>query len=295
VRLPDFLIIGAMKAGTTTLFRDLEANPACFFSIDKEPHNLTREDVLTPEGRAAYGALFEKARPDQRCGEASTGYTKRPTFEGVAARARKVLGDGLKVIYIVREPVGRTVSQHYHTYTYKEPGRGIDEAVRNSPELIDYSRYAWQLAPWLAEFGPSQVKIIRFETYVRDRVGTVNDVSRFLGIPERGDLIDPEAVYNKGDSRPMHKGIWTRINRSPIYRNGLRYLIPRQARELVYRTILPRGPERPNPPTLATVDYILDRVRDDCERLRVLMGLAEPVWDLERVRQKYAQPSADAA
>jgi len=85
----------------------------------------------------------------------------------------------------------------------------------------------------------------------------------------------------------MHKGFWTVLNRSSVYRKGLRYLIPRSARELAYRTILPRGPQRPNPPTLATVDYILDRVRDDCERLRVLMGLPAPVWDLEKVREKY--------
>lgn len=295
MRLPDFLIIGAMKAGTTTLFRDLEANPACFFSLDKEPHNLVREDVLTPEGREAYAAMFEKARPDQLCAEASTGYTKRPTHEGVAARARKVLGDRLKLIYIVREPVSRALSQHYHAFTYKETTLAVDEAIRQSSVFIDYSRYAWQLEPWIAEFGRDQVLIVRFETYVKDRAGTVEQVSRFLGITPRPDLIDPEAVYNKGDSRPMHKGFWTTLNRSALYRRGLRYLIPRQARELAYRTILPRGPERPNPPSLQTVDYILDRVRDDCERLRVLMGLPAPVWDLERVRQKYSEPPAEAA
>src|SRR4029079_4645658 len=140
-----------------------------------------------------------------------------------------------------------------------------------------------------------QVHIIRFETYVKDRQKTVEEVSRFLGIHPRPDLIDPETVYNKGDSRPMHKGLWTALNRSAIYRKGLRYLIPRRARELAYKTILPRGPERPNPPALETVDYILDRVRDDCERLRVLMGLSQPVWDLDRVRQKYAQPRDEAA
>jgi hypothetical protein len=295
VRLPDFLIIGAMKAGTTTLFRDLETNPACFFSLDKEPHNLTRDEVLTPEGLARYGAMFDKAAPGQLCAEASTGYTKRPTHEGVAARARRVLGDGLRVIYIVREPVSRTLSQHYHAYTYNETGAAVDEAVRQSSVFIDYSRYAWQLEPWIQEFGRDRVLIVRFETYVKERARTVEEVSRFLGITPRPDLIDPEAVYNKGDSRPMHKGLWTRLNRSALYRQGLRYLIPRRARELAYRTILPRGPQRPNPPAPATVDYILDQVRDDCERLRVLMGLAEPVWDLERVRQKYAQARGQAA
>jgi hypothetical protein len=294
VRLPDFLIIGAMKAGTTTLFRDLEVNPACFFSMDKEPHNLVHDAVLTDAGREAYSAMFQRARPEQLCAEASTGYTKRPTNEGVAARARKLLGEGLKVIYIVREPVSRTVSHHYHSFTYNETALTVDDAVRQSSSFIDYSRYAWQLEPWLAEFGRAQVHIIRFETYVKNRAATVEEVSKFLGIPSRPDLIDEEAVYNKGDSRPIHKGFWTVLNRSALYRKGLRRIIPRPVRELAYRTILPRGPQRPNPPTLATVDYILERVRDDCDRLQTLIGLPGPVWDLEKVRQKYAQPESPA-
>lgn len=289
MRLPDFLIIGAMKAGTTTLYRDLEVNPACFFSADKEPHNLAREAVLTPTGLQAYAALFANARPEQLCAEASTGYTKRPTKEGVAARARRVLGAGLKVIYIVREPVARAISHHYHAVTFGQTKLGIDEAVRQSSEFIYYGRYAWQLEPWLEEFGRDQVLILRFETYTRDRARTIEEVSSFLGITPRPDLIDPEAVYNPGDRRPMHRGLWTRINRSPLYRRGLRALIPRCARELAYRTIFPRGPERPKPPTLDTVNYILERVAEDGESLRKLMGFAEPVWDTERVREKALQ------
>lgn len=288
MRLPDFLIIGAMKAGSTTLFRDLEVNPACFFSLDKEPHNLIHESVLTPEGRSAYGALFEKARPDQVCAEASTGYTKRPLHEGVAGRARSVLGDGLRLIYLVREPVSRTLSHHYHALTYGETNLPVDEAVRTLPDLVNFSRYAWQLEPWLAEFPRSQILILRFETYTRERKRTIEEVSRFLGIPPRPDLVDEEAVYNKGDQRPIHRGLWTSIYRSPLYRNGLRAIIPRRARDLFRRLVLPKGPERPNPPAPATVDYILEQVREDCDRLRALMGLEVPVWELDKVRQKYA-------
>lgn len=52
-RLPDFLVIGAMKAGTTSLFFDLSANPAIFFPEDKEPHRLANDRALTSAGRAA--------------------------------------------------------------------------------------------------------------------------------------------------------------------------------------------------------------------------------------------------
>ncbi len=54
MRLSDFLIIGPQKAGTTTLYRDLLANPAIFLPIDKEPGNLREDGVLTVAGRSAY-------------------------------------------------------------------------------------------------------------------------------------------------------------------------------------------------------------------------------------------------
>ena len=78
VRLPGFLIIGAMKAGTTTLYHDLLTNPQVFFPLDKEPGNLASHDVLGEDGRGRYASIFKTARPDQICGEASTTYTKLP-------------------------------------------------------------------------------------------------------------------------------------------------------------------------------------------------------------------------
>ena len=78
-RLPDFLIIGGMKCGSTTLFRDLDTSPAVSFPAHKEPHNLLDDAVLSGEGKAKYAGLYKHARPDQRLGDASTGYTKLPT------------------------------------------------------------------------------------------------------------------------------------------------------------------------------------------------------------------------
>ena len=96
--LPHFLIIGGMKCGSTTLYRDLLTHPRVFFPIDKEPCNLCDDRVLTDAGRAEYEALFKRARPDQLCAEASTDYTKLPDRPGVAARALRVLGPELKLI-----------------------------------------------------------------------------------------------------------------------------------------------------------------------------------------------------
>ena len=57
LRLPDFLIIGAMKAGTTSLYRDLDVNPNVFLAADKEPGDLARDAVREPRGLAGYARL----------------------------------------------------------------------------------------------------------------------------------------------------------------------------------------------------------------------------------------------
>jgi hypothetical protein len=285
MRLPDFLIIGAMKSGTTTLYNDLLLNPRIFMPVDKEPHNLTSDAVLTPEGRAAYAALFAPARPDQLCGEASTGYTKRPTFEGVAPRARALLGPSLKLVYVVREPVSRAISHHYHDFSWNAIHGDADRALRESPEFTDYSRYAYQLEPWLDTFGQNNVLVIIFEEYVKDRRGTVERVSRFLGVEPALDAIDAEKVHNKGDRRPVHKGVLTLINQSWVYRRVLRHLIPVWFRHFLYRTVFPKAPDRPAPPTDQTVQQMRATLDPDAARLAELLGRTGPIWPATHARE----------
>ena len=87
-----------------------------------------------------------------RC-DASTAYSKRPDFEGVPERAVAVLPAGFKVIYMVRHPIERIVSQHHHAHFAGEVGASIDDAVRQHDRFIHYSRYAYQLEPWLEAVG----------------------------------------------------------------------------------------------------------------------------------------------
>ncbi len=289
MRLPDFLIIGAMKAGTTTLYRDLLTNPQVFFPLDKEPGNLASDDVLTEAGRRRYASIFKAARSDQICGEASTAYTKLPDIRGVPERARQVLGDQLRVIYLVREPVSRIISQHDHEHVCNNMGADINQAVRESDQLINYSLYAMQIEPWLERLGPDRVRIIHFESYVEDRRRTVSSLCEYLGIAPRPEFVKPDDVFNPGDAKPAAAGLVWRMTKSRWYRKGVRPLLPMGLKSRLRAALLPKAPPRPDPPTLQTVDYIIDRVRDSAERLRKLMGWSEPLWDFGAVRRTFLQ------
>ncbi|MBL0921391.1 MAG: sulfotransferase [Phycisphaerales bacterium] len=293
MRLPDFLLIGAMKCGTTTLFMDLCAHPRVFMPDDKEPHNLCDDNVLTDEGRREYAALFAPARPDQKCGEASTGYTKLPTRTGVVERARKVLGPDLRLIYIVREPVARIVSHHYHLYSNGRTGKVIEDTLRKDPRLIDYTRYATQVEPWIDAYGLDAVLIVRFESFIKDRRGHAAALHRHLGIEERPEVVNEDASANRGEGKPVARGL-TGFFRSPLYKKVVRGLAPAGARKWAQRTLLSKAPDRPGPPRPETVERILDELAPECERLGRIMGVSGPVWDPNEVRRRFGANDGSA-
>jgi len=288
MRSPDFLIIGAMKAGTTTLFEDLATNPRVFFPEDKEPGSLASDDVLSESGRRRYAHLFRAAGADQHCGEASTAYTKAPDVTGCPMRAASINPD-LKLVYLVREPVSRTLSQHHHEVGMREIRDDVDTAVHRYPRLIAYSCYAMQLRAWLEVFDRSQIMVVRFEDYVSDRPRWATEISHFLGVPPSTSKIEESRRFNVSSDKPIPVGPMARVLQSKVYRGGVRQLLHRNVRRRLASLLLPRNPEFVAPPSLATVDYILERVAEDSQELRRLLGVDAPLWDAERIRSDFAR------
>ncbi|MFG0275911.1 MAG: sulfotransferase domain-containing protein [Phycisphaerales bacterium] len=295
MRFPDFLIIGAMKAGTTTLYFDLLENSRVYLPDNKEPHCLVREDILTEAGRAEYAAHFRNARPDQVCGEGSTGYAKRPQYEGVAARALELCGPDLRLLYIMREPIDRIISQHYHEYTYDEAGPSIDEEVRSHERFVAFSKYAMQLRPWIETFGRDNVKLIRFDRYVKSRQSTIQEVADFLGVGDTQGPVQEEKAFNKGDRRPVHRGVFSTMYHSRLYRDVFKPFVPRSFRQWAFQTFFPRGPARPDPPREETLRWLVDQLRPDLAELREIAPDPGFVWDADELLERHLAKRCVAA
>ncbi len=285
MRFPDFLIIGAMKAGTTSLYRDLLENPAIYMPDVKEPNSLCRDQVLEADGLAEYAALFEAARPSQKCGEASTTYTKLPDRTGAAERARKVIGPNLRVIYIVREPVARIISHHYHSYVTGLFGPNIDEEIHRQPSLLNYTKYAMQVTPWIELFGHENVMIVKFEEYVARRREVVAKVSEFIGVEPRPDLIDLAKVYNKSDGKPVRVEFWRAVRLSRTYRKVIAPLLPRHLRDRIRDAVHPKAPPRPDPPSDATIRFIYASLAMDQATFGRIARSHSPLWPVPDLRQ----------
>lgn len=290
------MIIGAMKAGTTTIFRDLDANPEVFIPYVKETGCLRYDRHLEGSGLEDYLVYFRPAKQGQVIGEASTQYTKLPDFPGVPQRARQLLGPDIRIIYLVRNPVDRIVSQHYHHMKSGQATADINREVRDNPRYLNWSRYAMQIEAWLDIFDPSQVMIIRFEDYTTDRKKWVAEVSEFISVNPRPDLINESAVWNRGEGKVIPVGsFWRTVRTSALYQKVVHPFVPPAVRERLRELVLPAAPPRLGPPNPETVSFIIDDLADEMDRLRRIMGWNQPIWDLEATRAKYESKAMAAA
>ena len=123
---PDFIIIGAAKSGTTTLYQYLCRHPQIYMSTPKEPDFFSL-DMNYHKGIEWYESLFDGAKPEQICGEASTTYSRWHQHPKAAERISQYLPK-VKLIYIMRHPVDRAYSFYAYRFKRSQHNRQFLEA-----------------------------------------------------------------------------------------------------------------------------------------------------------------------
>ncbi len=253
-----------MKSGTTGLFFDLCSHPDVYLPDNKEPHALCDDAVLTEPGRQAYAGLYTGARADQLVGDASTGYSKLPDRPGVVERALAVLPREFRAIYIVRDPIERIISQHYHEFTRGLVGPDINAVVREYDRYVNFSRYAWQLEPWVSAIGRGRIHVVRFEDYKTKRATAVAAACRFLGLDATAlPPINEQEVFNAGDGKPVPGAIWKRIRENAVYKSLVRPLVSTHTRLHLRKYFMKSAPERPARPSEETAAWLTEQLADD--------------------------------
>ncbi len=199
-RLPNFLIIGSAKGGTTSLYYYLKSHPEVYMSEVKEPHFFgyhghvpgTQDTtdgtrLLPPEtGQlqtlADYSGLFKRARSKHLAlGEASTGYL---CGASIPADVRANLPKA-KLIALLRDPAERAWSEYMMMRRLgQEPEGTLLDIVRRrvNTRYLALGQYGAALDRWYAEFPRKQVRIHLFEDFVIDTATVVTDILQFIGV-----------------------------------------------------------------------------------------------------------------
>ena len=183
MKLPDFIIIGAMKSATSSLHVQLASHPGIFMSEPKEP-NFFSDDDQYRRGTSYYSSLFSKADEGDLCGESSTHYTKLPDYSDTIPRMKALLPT-VKLIYVMRQPIQRLVSHYIHQWTQNVIRCDINDAIDLYPELISYGRYSHQLEPYFEAYGKGSILPLFFEAVKQHPQKQLERVAQFIDYGDR--------------------------------------------------------------------------------------------------------------
>lgn len=218
---PDLaIVIGAMKAGTTTLFERLGTHPRVTPSQPKEPGFFCRDDRW-----AKGGDWYRERWPEDLDGrvrlEASTGYTMRPRFPATFRRMRSYLDErGLRArfVYSLRDPLERIRSHLTHWLAGGQETK-LFHARRGSMDghVLGISMYARQLGAFLEHFDRSEIHIVRFERLADDTAATLREVASTLGLDPEG-LDEGEDVHNPSAGKYRKSPAWAALETAGLDR-----------------------------------------------------------------------------
>jgi hypothetical protein len=229
--LPDFVIIGAMKSATSSLYMQLVEQPGIFMCTPKEPNFFSDEDKYS-KGMDWYSGLFATAPKGSLLGEASTHYTKLPTHPKAVERLKKHLPNA-RFVYVMRHPVDRLVSHFMHEWSTGVYHCDIDEAVNKYPELVAYGRYAMQLEPYLQVFGRDAVLPVFFDHLVREPQAELERVCRFIGYQGQPVWINDMKPDNVSSERIRKFPGYKFLVDSSLATWVRRHLVPQSLRDAV--------------------------------------------------------------
>lgn len=282
ITLPNFLVIGAMKGGTTSLYHYLRAHPQVFMPDLKEVDFFTTE-LNWDKGWKWYGRQFAGAPPGTvAIGEASTSYTKFPRYEGAAERIARFLPDA-RLVYVLRHPIDRMRSHYQHSFMLGDERAPLNEALLNEPTYLDTSRYAMQLDRYLESFEREQVLILKSEDLRDDRSATVRKVLSFLGADPNLDIPTLNEEYYKTEERPAYPPLVSLVRRTlkktfpksvGLWRGRF---VPAAVKERLGR----KGGSSSDVAIDPDVhDRLVDELRDDLVSLRAIAGPEFDAWGL---------------
>jgi len=288
---PNFLIVGAAKCGTTSLFRYLSQHPEIFMPRWKEP-SFFIGDPFKPLNRATksvYYKLFNGVRQETAVGEASVAYL----FDKAAPNLiKEALGD-IKIIILLRDPVQMSYSLYNHQV------RKEGELLNNFEAALDAEKYrqnnlsfrkhcyGWhanyyyyqrslyyeQIKRYLEIFNPDDVLIIRFEDMAADPVNISRKTYRFLGVDDSFlpeiKIHNPAGEIFKIPKFWQDKGLLIQTTSFIFSLNSLKKIW------LLVRNV---GRKKPPPINPKTVISLRNRLQDDICRLEKLIGKELSAW-----------------
>ncbi len=296
--LPNLVVIGAMKCGTSALHYYLDLHPEIQMSSPKELGFFAAEAVVEgPLATAAeseqrimrgggrnwergiewYAGHFDPAASVR--GEASPAYTA-PWFPRSAELIASILPD-TRLIFMVRDPLEQIVSQYLHYRHAGNEPRELNEAVADPHGIyVERARYHARLQPFLERFPEERILVLSQEELLHRRRQALTAAFGFLAVDAAYWSPKMERRRHRSGGKGWRARLLRRIQLGPFGRIG--YMLPQEAKWYVERLFYggeSRERERPAL-TAQTRERITAALGDDVARLRALTGKSLGEWSM---------------
>lgn len=300
--LPNFLVIGAGKSGTTSLYHYCKEHPEVYMSPVKEPRFFAFEgqklDFRGPGDQEMnsrmssarvitdikeYEVLFRGVTDEKAVGEASPAYLHNPEAPG---RIKKRIPDA-KLVAILRNPADRAYSAFLHQVRHgREPCQEFTEALREEGARAQKNWapnwrykgigfYHAHLKRYFETFGPDRIRVYLHEDLKRNPAGTMRDVYRFVGVD---DSFRPDTATRHNEAGVLRNGLLrAAVSRSgaliPAVKNALQ-MLPAETRGRIRKSVFVEPP--PLDPKVR--GELLEEYREDILKLQDLIGRDLSGW-----------------
>ncbi len=264
--LPTFIVIGAMKSGTSSLHKYLNEHPEIGMSKHKELDFFkTTEDFA--KGVDWYSKQFPSGY--NVIGESSPNYSKCHHFPGAAERMHSVLPN-ISLIYILRNPIERAISHHVHQIDAGRESRPIENALEpfETNENVLCGSYMYQLQEFLKYYPSERILILKSEDLYSDRIATMSNIFNFLGVNPDFQCESFNKITHKGSDKRQSDFVDKQLSKIPFIPTKILKGVRKAFGAKVQRpTLTPELRSR-----------LLDYYRADIEELEQFTGISFQSW-----------------
>lgn len=293
--LPNFLIIGAAKAGTTSLYSYLDQHPQIYMSAEKEPRFFALEgetphfqgptqniNQFSVTGLAAYQQLFDGVTDEIAIGEASTLYLHSPK---ALERIRHYIPDA-KIVVGLRDPAERAFSSYVHLVRDGFEPLSFPESLSAEPERIQsnwqplwfYQQrgfYARQLEQYFKAFGAENIQVYLYEDLAANSLAVAQEIYRFLSVDA---TFRPDLTRENVSGVPKNKRIQRLLTQDNFLKAVIKPLVPKQLRRGMVDKVKQQNLGK-KPTLLPEIrQQLADLYREDVLHLQDLIGRDLSGW-----------------
>jgi Sulfotransferase domain len=278
--LPNLIIIGGLKCGTTSIHHYLGLHPEVAMSKPKEL-NFFVEELNWDLGLDWYRGRFDGGFPVR--GESSPHYTNLPRYRGVAERIREHIPEA-RLLYMVRDPISRILSHWRHAAGAGYESRPMEEVLtRDDQTYVTRSMYWRQLQPYIEMFPREQIAVIAQEELQNDREGTMRRAFSYAGVDPGFTSEQFEREWEKSTAKESDRyQVMEKLIKLPGFRSFDRNFdrLPERMRWMVEKLVHdPDAPSAPKPELTPEIEsHLLSLSGEDSKRLQEFAGREFPGW-----------------